>query len=69
MQYISGSLDYSVGDAKEWLQTVRFARGTRGVEKGVVEGAVGVLRKAGVLKEGGGVMGAGEMVGVRRDEV
>ncbi|TVY46691.1 hypothetical protein LCER1_G007229, partial [Lachnellula cervina] len=59
VQYISGSLDYSVGDAKEWLQTVRFARGTRGVEKGVVEGAVGVLRKAGVLKEGEGVIGAG----------
>ncbi|TVY12894.1 hypothetical protein LARI1_G008443, partial [Lachnellula arida] len=41
VQYISGTLDYSEGDAREWLQTVRFARGTRGVEEKVVEGAVG----------------------------
>ncbi|TVY85880.1 hypothetical protein LAWI1_G006969, partial [Lachnellula willkommii] len=32
VQYISGTLDYSEGDAREWLQTVRFAKGTRGVE-------------------------------------
>ncbi|TVY24238.1 hypothetical protein LHYA1_G007013, partial [Lachnellula hyalina] len=51
VQYISGTLDYSVGDAREWLKTVKFARGTRGVDGVVVEGTVGVLRKAGVLKE------------------
>ncbi|TVY32712.1 hypothetical protein LOCC1_G007332, partial [Lachnellula occidentalis] len=39
VEYISGTLDYSVGDAREWLKTVRFAEGTRGVDGAVVEGA------------------------------
>jgi hypothetical protein len=65
VKYISTNLDYSEEDAREWLKTVKFAKGTRGVDVGVVEKTVGVLRKAGVLKEGGG-LGVEGMVGIKR---
>lgn len=51
VRYISTNLDYSEEDAKEWLKTVRFAERTRGVDVGVVEKTVEVLKKAGVLTE------------------
>jgi len=53
VEYISTQLDYSEEDAREWLKTVRFATEARGVDVGVVESTVGVLRKAGVLGEKG----------------
>ncbi|KAF2125582.1 hypothetical protein P153DRAFT_360526 [Dothidotthia symphoricarpi CBS 119687] len=62
--YISTQLDYSEEDAREWLKTVRFSRDVRGVDRGVVETTVGVLRKAGVLGEE--VTGEG-MVGLARE--
>lgn len=65
VKYISTNLDYSVEDAREWLKTVKFAKGTRGVDTQVVEKTVGVLRKAGVLKEGGG-LGVEGMIGIKR---
>ncbi|KAH8656625.1 hypothetical protein BGZ60DRAFT_417362 [Tricladium varicosporioides] len=55
VKYISTSLDYSEEDAREWLKTVRFAGKTKGVDVGVVQKTVGILRKAGVLEEGKGI--------------
>lgn len=63
VEYISSELDYEKGDAREWLKTVRFARGVRGVGEKVVRETVEVLEKAGVI---GGV-DVGEMVGVERE--
>jgi ABC-type nitrate/sulfonate/bicarbonate transport system substrate-binding protein len=65
VKYISGELDYSEEDAREWLGTVKFAEGTKGVDGGVVEKTVGVLRKAVVIAGGGG-LGVEEMIGVER---
>jgi hypothetical protein len=53
VKYISTALDYSEADAKEWLKTVKFAPKTKGVDVGVVEKTVEVLKKAGVLGESG----------------
>jgi hypothetical protein len=53
VRYISGKLDYSEADAREWLKTVRFASNTKGVDVGVIQKTVDVLRKAGVLGEKG----------------
>ncbi|KAI1266537.1 periplasmic binding protein-like II [Xylariaceae sp. FL1019] len=61
VKYISTSLDYSLEDAKEWLKTVRFSTQTEGVDLKVVQSCVGILRKAGVLKEDKG-MHAEEML-------
>lgn len=61
VEYISTHLDYSEEDARAWLDTVRFARDVRGVDKGVVRKTVGILRTAGVLGEGvdeGGMVAA-----------
>lgn len=55
VRYISTELDYSEEDAREWLKTVRFPERTEGVDLGVVEKTVGVLRKAGVLAAGKGM--------------
>jgi len=65
VKYIGGELDYSEEDAREWLKTVKFAQGTKGVDGGVVEKTVGVLRKAGVITGSGG-LGVQEMIGVKR---
>lgn len=64
MKYISTELDYSEEDAREWLKTVKFANGVKGVDVGVVEKTVGILKKAGVLNESG--ITAGDMVAVNR---
>lgn len=66
VKYISSQLDYSEGDTREWLKTVRFAKGTKGVDGKVVENTVGVLRKAGVITGDGG-LAVEEMVGVKRE--
>lgn len=54
VKYISTELDYSEADAREWLQTVRFAGKTESVDLKVIQRCVDILRKAGVLKEGKG---------------
>jgi hypothetical protein len=64
IKYISTSLDYSEEDAREWLKTVKFAEGTRGVDTKVVEKTLGILRKAGVVGEEG--MKEGEMAAIKR---
>ncbi len=61
--YISSELDYSKDDAKEWLDTVRFADGVRGVSKQVVDQTVEVLLKAAVLN---GEIDTGAMIGMAR---
>lgn len=44
---------YGEEDAREWLKDVRFVPGgTRGVERGVVDGVVDVLKVAGVIAPG-----------------
>ena len=62
--YISTELDYSEGDAKEWLDTVRFAGRTKGVDVSVIQKTIKVLKNAGVLENGG--MEAATMVANRR---
>lgn len=61
VEYISTELDYSAEDAREWLKTVEFASNVRGVDLGVIQKTVEVLRKAGVLGEEG--MRAEGMIG------
>lgn len=53
VEFISTQLDYSVEDARAWLETVRFAEGTKGVDGAVIEKTVEILKKAGVLGEEG----------------
>lgn len=65
VKYISTELDYSEEDAREWLKTVRFPDHTEGVDLGVVEKTVEVLRKAGVLTAGKGIE-PGSMVAKQR---
>lgn len=50
VKYISTELDYSEGDAREWLGTVRFAKDVEGVKMETVQKTVKVLKKAGVLE-------------------
>ncbi|KOS18411.1 hypothetical protein ESCO_000680 [Escovopsis weberi] len=61
VEWIAQNLEYSREDAREWMRTVRFAGRTEGVRQEVVDGCVGILRKAGVLVDGRG-MDAQEMV-------
>ena len=42
---------YKEEDAREWMHDVRFVNHTRGVDKGVIEGVVKVLKTAGVVPE------------------
>jgi len=53
VDYISTELDYSKEDASEWLKTVRFSTNVEGVDIGVVQGTIDVLKKADVLGEKG----------------
>lgn len=65
---IAGSMGYSHEDAEAWMEGVRFKKGVWGVEGGVVEETVKVLREAGVLKGEEGLGGVGKMVAVLREE-
>lgn len=65
VEYISTRLDYSAEDAREWLQTVRFADHVRGVRGGVVQKTVAVLKKAGVL---GQKVDVEAMTGIQKKE-
>ena len=60
VKYISTELDYSEEDAREWLDTVKFAKDVNGVKLETVEKTVGVLKKVGVLL---GEIDVGTMVG------
>lgn len=51
VKYISTKLDYSEEDAREWLRTVRFSQDVKGVDSKVVAKTVGILQKAGVLRD------------------
>jgi hypothetical protein len=53
VKYISTKLDYSEADAREWMKTVKFTTGTKGVDVGVIQKTVDTLKKASVLGEGG----------------
>lgn len=48
-----GELDchYSEEDATEWIRDVQFVEHTRGVDKGVIENVVKLLKTAGVVPE------------------
>ena len=52
VEYISTNLDYSAEDAREWLKTVVFSDQCKNVENDVIEKAVAILKKAGVVKGG-----------------
>lgn len=65
VQYISTELDYTAEDAKEWLQTVKFAEHVRGVRESVAQETVTVLKKAGVLQQEVRVEG---MIGISSKE-
>ena len=49
--YISQNLDYEDEDARSWLETVKFTKGTKGVSRKVVDHTIEVLVKAGVLAD------------------
>lgn len=55
VEFISTNLDYSPDDARAWLKTVEFAPDAKKVDGGVVEKAVDILVKAGVIKKDSGV--------------
>ena len=67
VRYISGKLDYSASDARAWLKTVRFSKGCKGVDPGVVGKTVEVLEKAGVLESGKGMKGKAMIKGERSE--
>ena len=64
VEYISTELDYSKEDAREWLKTVKFSKGVKGVDLKVIENTVDVLKKAGVLGNDG--MNAEQMIASQR---
>ena len=64
VRHITSTMHYSEDDAREWMKTVRFPDDVRGVEARTVDNTVGVLQKAGVLKQDAG--GAEHMIAIRR---
>ncbi|KAK5142759.1 hypothetical protein LTR32_004964 [Rachicladosporium monterosium] len=64
VQHITSTMKYSKEDAEAWMGTVKFAEDVRGVDTGVVDETVKVLRKAGVLTEEAG--GSEHMVAMKR---
>ena len=66
VNYISGELDYSLQDAEEWMKTVKFVKGTRGVDQGMIENVIVLLNKAGVLQEDDIKESAKRMIGIAR---
>ncbi|KAI5780841.1 hypothetical protein EDC01DRAFT_710344 [Geopyxis carbonaria] len=51
VQYIADNMDYSKEDAETWLTTVEFSHDCRKVRPEVVKKTVGILKKAGVIKD------------------
>ncbi|KAK0276728.1 hypothetical protein LTR54_000393 [Friedmanniomyces endolithicus] len=64
IRHITSTMKYSKEDAEAWMGTVKFAGDVRGVDMGVVDETVKVLRKAGVLTEEAG--GSEHMVAMKR---
>lgn len=64
VKYISTSLDYSEEDAREWLKTVKFSNGVKGVDEALVTKTRDILLKAGVVGESG--LRAEEMIAIKR---
>ncbi len=64
VEYISTKLDYSAEDAREWLKTVRFTKGVKGVRSQAIETTVETLKKAGVVE---GEVRMEDMIGIRKD--
>jgi ABC-type nitrate/sulfonate/bicarbonate transport system substrate-binding protein len=50
VSYIHGNLDYSEEDAREWLKTVKFVHGVKGVDEKVIDSTIETLKKAGVIQ-------------------
>ena len=65
VQYISRELDYSAEDAREWLGTVTFTKGVKGVRLETVEQTIKVLKAAGVVD---GKVKAQDMIGIERSK-
>lgn len=65
--HITGTMEYSRADAEEWMKTVEFTQDVRGVDPGVVERTIGILRKGGVLGEEAEGRGR-EMAAIKRAE-
>ena len=66
VEHITSTMKYSKEDAEAWMKTVQFTKDVRGVDPGVVDKTVGLLRKAGVLDEKAG--GMENMVSIKRAE-
>ncbi|OTA31969.1 hypothetical protein BTJ68_08801 [Hortaea werneckii EXF-2000] len=66
VEHITSTMKYSKEDAEAWMKTVQFTKDVRGVDPGVVDKTVGLLRKAGVLDEKAG--GVENMVSIKRAE-
>lgn len=64
VKHITSTMHYSELDAREWLEGVRFPDDVRGVEHGMVDSTVGILRKAGLFSGEPG--GAEHMVTYQR---
>ena len=64
VEYISTELDYSAEDAREWLKTVKFAKGVEGVRRETIGSTVETLKKAGLIK---GEVRVEDMIGIRRE--
>ena len=50
--YISTELDYSEGDARAWLGTVKFAKDVRNVDQKVVGDTIGIIEESGGDQKG-----------------
>ncbi|KAL1584202.1 hypothetical protein WHR41_07259 [Cladosporium halotolerans] len=66
VKHITGTMEYSEADAREWMKTVEFTQDVRGVDPGVVDKTVGILKKAGVLGEKAG--SGADLVAIKRAE-
>jgi hypothetical protein len=64
VEYICSALDYTKQDATEWLDTVKFAKGVRGVTSDVVGKTASCLQNAGVLPNDANLQ---EIVGIPRE--
>jgi hypothetical protein len=64
IEHITGTMEYSQADANAWLKTVEFAKDVRGVDSGVIEHTISILKKGGVLDDANG--GVDGMVAIKR---
>jgi hypothetical protein len=57
---------YSEEDGREWLKGVKFVKGSRGVDAGVMKGVVNVLKTANVIGGEVQIQGGDGVVGIAR---